>query len=93
MNLLNTEHENIAGAFARPLPERIAAWPTLEFSSDAAGVPLFDGIAGAFSASVREFVDAGDHTLVLGDVTQIHKGVGNETLVYHDRAYGKVSKS
>jgi hypothetical protein len=31
--------------------------------------------------------------LVLGDVTQIHKGVGNETLVYHDRAYGKVSKS
>jgi hypothetical protein len=29
---------------------------------------------------------------VLGDVTEIHKGEGNETLVYHDRAYGKVLK-
>jgi flavin reductase (DIM6/NTAB) family NADH-FMN oxidoreductase RutF len=93
MNLLNTEHAEIAGMFARPLAERQAAWDTIAFSSDAAGVPLFDGIAGAFSATPRAFVEAGDHTLVLGDVTEIHKGEGNETLVYHDRAYGKVHKN
>ena len=92
MNLLNTEHAEIAGMFARPLAERQAAWEKIAFSSDDGGVPLFDGIAGAFSAVPREFVEAGDHTLVLGDVTSIHKGEGNETLVYHDRGYGKVLK-
>jgi flavin reductase ActVB len=92
MNLLNTEHAELAGMFARPLAERQAAWEKIAFSSDASGVPLFDGIAGAYSATPRAFVEAGDHTLVLGDVTEIHKGEGNETLVYHDRAYGKVLK-
>ena len=34
---------------------------------------LAAGTTGAFSARVRQLVDAGDHTLVLGDVTAVHR--------------------
>jgi flavin reductase (DIM6/NTAB) family NADH-FMN oxidoreductase RutF len=90
VSLLNHSHADLAGTFAKSAAERQAAWQTLAFSRDAAQVPIFDGVAGAFSATVREFVDAGDHTLVLGNVTAIHKGALDETLVYHNRAYGRV---
>ena len=46
--------------------------------------------ASGESATVRSFVDAGDHTLVLGDVTALHLGPAGEALVYHDRAYGSI---
>jgi hypothetical protein len=29
---------------------------------------------------------------VLGDVTAIHLGEGTDTLVYHNRAYGRVAR-
>ena len=90
VSLLNHSHADLAGTFAKSAAERQAAWASAAYSHDAAGVPIFDGVAGAFSATVREFVEAGDHTLVLGDVTAIHKGALDETLVYHNRAYGKV---
>ena len=58
---------------------------------DQSGVPLIGGGAGSWSARVRQLIDAGDHTLVLGDVTAIHLGVASETLVYHNRVFGRVA--
>ena len=29
---------------------------------------------------------------MLGDVTAVHLGVGSDTLVYHNRAYGRVAR-
>ena len=56
---------------------------------DAAGAPLLDGAAGAFSAKPRQVVEAGDHLLVLGDVLAIHQGTAADTLVYCNRSYGR----
>ena len=66
------------------------SWKDVRWRPDASGVPLLEGAVGAFSATPREYVDAGDHTLVLADVTAIHFGDAFESLVYHNRGYGRV---
>ncbi|MFO0761107.1 MAG: flavin reductase family protein [Byssovorax sp.] len=91
VNFLAPGQSDLGGAFAKPQAERAALWQSLPFTPDADGAPLLDGTAGAFSARVRQIVDAGDHALVLGDVTAIHLGEGHDTLVYHNRAYGRVT--
>jgi flavin reductase (DIM6/NTAB) family NADH-FMN oxidoreductase RutF len=90
VNLLAPGQSDLAGSFAKPQAERAGLWERIAWLPDEAGVPLLAGTTGAFSARVRQLVDAGDHTLVLGDVTAIHLGEGSDTLVYHNRAYGRV---
>jgi flavin reductase (DIM6/NTAB) family NADH-FMN oxidoreductase RutF len=92
VNLLSPDQAELAGAFAKPAVERAGLWERTAWTPDAAGVPLLGGTTGAFSARVRQLVDAGDHTLVLGDVTALHVGQGTDTLVYHNRAYGRVAR-
>lgn len=90
VNLLGPAQIEVAAAFARPQEERGGLWELTAWTPDRDGVPILRGTTGAFSARVRQLVDAGDHTLVLGDVTAIHLGEGSETLVYHNRAYGRI---
>jgi flavin reductase (DIM6/NTAB) family NADH-FMN oxidoreductase RutF len=90
VNLLSPDQADLAGAFAKHHSDRAGLWDHVPWTADAEGVPLLGGATGAFSARVRQLVDAGDHTLVLGDVTAIHLGEGVDTLVYHNRGYGKV---
>jgi flavin reductase (DIM6/NTAB) family NADH-FMN oxidoreductase RutF len=92
VNLLAPDQQEVAGAFARPAVERVGLWDQLAWTGDLAGAPLLHGTTGAFSAGIRQLVDAGDHTLVLGDVTAIHLGEGSDTLVYHNRGYGRVTR-
>ncbi len=91
VNLLAPEQSALGSAFARPAAERIKLWQELAWHPDAEGAPLLDGALGAFSAKPRQFVEAGDHTLVLADVTAIHReGDLLDSLVYHNRGYGRV---
>jgi flavin reductase (DIM6/NTAB) family NADH-FMN oxidoreductase RutF len=92
VNLLAPDQHEVAGAFARPAVERVGLWEQLPWTGDLAGAPLLHGTTGAFSAGIRQLVDAGDHTLVLGDVTALHLGEGSDTLVYHNRGYGRVTR-
>ena len=89
VNLLSPGQAELANAFARPQAERVALWDRIAWTPDEAGAPLLGGTAGAFSARVREVVEAGDHTIVLGDVTAVHLHSGPESLLYHNRAYGR----
>jgi flavin reductase (DIM6/NTAB) family NADH-FMN oxidoreductase RutF len=92
VSLLAPSQQDVAAAFAKPAAERAGLWDRLAWTKDEAGVPLIQGTAGAFSARVRQLVEAGDHVLVLGDVTAIHVGEEQDTLVYHNRAYGTVRR-
>jgi flavin reductase (DIM6/NTAB) family NADH-FMN oxidoreductase RutF len=88
VNLLHSDQRALAEGFATPHERRGDLWRGLAPTRDAQGIPLLPGSLGAFSARVRERVDAGDHVLVLGDVTEIHLGDDGPTLLYGNRAYG-----
>lgn len=88
VNLLRRDQRALAEGFATPHERRGDLWSTLAHAPDAHGVPLLSGTLGGFSAAVRARVDAGDHVLVLGDVSEIHLGDEGEALLYGNRAYG-----
>ena len=88
VNLLAVEQRHLADLFATPHDRRGDPFTDHRWSPDAWGAPLFPGALGAFSATVRELVAAGDHTLCLGDVTALHLGSDTDALVYHNRRYG-----
>jgi flavin reductase (DIM6/NTAB) family NADH-FMN oxidoreductase RutF len=92
VNFLAPDQSDMSSAFARPSADRVDLWRDIRWRPDASGVPLLEGAVGAFSAKTRELVDAGDHTLVLADVTAIHFGDAYESLVYHNRGYGRVQR-
>jgi len=93
VNLLAADQAELATAFARTAGDRVALLAQAAWQPDAAGVPLLLGTAGGFSATVRQLIEAGDHTLVLGDVTAIHLGDRSDTLLYHDRAYARLTRA
>lgn len=90
VNLLSEAQRSVAEWFATPHERRDAPWRGFE---DAEGevAPLIPNALGAFSATVRERVDAGDHVLVLGDVTAIHLGADAPPLLYTNRDYVRVA--
>ena len=91
VNLLAASQRPLADGFARPAGDRAGLWSSIDASRDDAGVALLPGTLGAFSATLRSLHEAGDHTLVLGDVTALHVGPPGEPLVYLDRAYRSVA--
>jgi flavin-dependent trigonelline monooxygenase, reductase component len=91
VSILASSQQPIADAFAKPSSERATNWDTFAWHSDSNGSPILEGALGAFSAKIKQLIPAGDHTIVLGDVTEIHHGDVGEPLVYFNRAYGKPS--
>ena len=89
VNLLTQEQVPLAASFALPHAEREDLWSQFRWHPDRAGVPLLVDGLGAFSAHRTQLIDAGDHTLVLGTVTEIHRAGGGEALIYANRAYGR----
>jgi len=89
VNLLLADQGDLSVAFARPSRDRIDTFDRFDWKPDAAGVPLLEGTAGAFSARVRQVMEAGDHLLVLGEVFAGHRGIAGDTLVYCNRTYGR----
>lgn len=90
VNVLAEAQQPLADRFATPHDRRGDPFHDVPWVADAAGVPLLDGALGAFSATPRAFVPAGDHTLCLGDVTGLHLGADDAALVYRDRRYLRV---
>lgn len=89
VNLLDAAQQEVAAAFARPSSERSGNWEQFQWQLDSNGTPLLLGSMGAFSARITERLDAGDHTLVLGAVTEIHKGDAVTPLLYFKQGYTK----
>jgi flavin reductase (DIM6/NTAB) family NADH-FMN oxidoreductase RutF len=90
VNLLAETQAEHSLAFARHWEHRTDTWERFQASPDAAGVPILHGTAGAFSARIRDRIDAGDHLLVIGEVTAVHLGDTQRTLVYQHRGYARV---
>lgn len=94
INLLSDAQRSLAERFAMPQDARGDAFAATEHELDPHGAALLVGSVGAFSATVRSLVDAGDHVLLLADVSQIRVARDERSpLLYLDRAFRRVGEA
>ncbi len=90
VNILTPEQEMLSPVFAgkMTMQERFAH---AEWIRLATGAPVLEHAAAALDCTVSQMVDVGTHSVMFGAVQAIHLGKSSAGLIYHGRAYHKVS--
>jgi flavin reductase (DIM6/NTAB) family NADH-FMN oxidoreductase RutF len=84
---------NILGADAADLSTRFATLPPTErfegvaYREEATGAPVLERAAAWLDCRIAQLHDAGDHTIVVGEVVACDADPASEPLVYHGGAY------
>lgn len=52
-------------------------------------LPILAGVAGVLQCKTHQTIDAGDHTILIGEVIDI-QNEGKEPLLYHKRKFGPI---
>jgi len=89
VNVLGLGQEDLARTFASPTG-RADRWDGLAWYSSPGGCPILEGSLAWLDCSIWRTVEAGDHTLILGEVEQ-GGGSAGEPLVYLSGRYGRVA--
>lgn len=85
VTLLAGDQERLAGHFARGVPP-IGLWQGVEIRAGE-GPPLLEGAVGWITCKTAGEHPAGDHTLFLGEVTNVEPGPGRDALAYLRQGY------
>lgn len=91
VHLLAFDQAGLAARFADPDLDSDAQFAAFEVTRDGSGAPpILDGGLGVLLCSHAHRMDAGDHTVFVGRVTDVLPGRDARPLVYHAREYGTV---
>lgn len=85
LNLLSTEQESLARKLASHDPHKVA---DVDWVDDE-GVPRLAGAPGWVRCAVSSIIDAGDHSVVIGNVLDAFDDPADR-LLYYRRGYGRV---
>ena len=93
VNVLAHEHQELSPVFAGighiPMAERfaMAKWRRL-----VTGAPALESAAASFDCKIDQITEIGTHSVLFCAVRAIHLGTASSGLIYHGRAYHKVSR-
>jgi flavin reductase len=92
VNVLSHEHQELSPIFAGagniPMAERFALTKWLRLAT---GAPVLESAAAGLDCKVSQIVEVGTHSVLFCAVQAIHLGTSSSGLIYHGRAYHKVS--
>jgi flavin reductase (DIM6/NTAB) family NADH-FMN oxidoreductase RutF len=84
VNILSEQQQHVAARFAdRKEEDRFSG---IEWSAGWQGVPLVLGVVATFACKLHQYIQSGDHFILIGEVQQIHRHKGSP-LVWCDRGY------
>lgn len=63
----------------------------IDWHSSENNLPIIHGYSGLLECKVHKTVDAGDHTMLIGEVINAHNQE-TEPLLYHQRVFGAIPK-
>ena len=89
VNVLRADQQDISLAFARSGLKPFASIPHHPGDN---GAPILDGAIAALECTTHQVFEAGDHEVVLGEVTAASVADG-DPLVYYDGAYRSLRSS
>jgi flavin reductase (DIM6/NTAB) family NADH-FMN oxidoreductase RutF len=89
VNFLTTDQQDLSNRFAKSGGDKFQG---VEWSAGAGGAPLLAGALAHVECSIVNTVDAGDHTIFVGQVEEgaVH---GGEPLLYFSGAYRGLAKT
>ena len=66
VNILSETQKDVSNTFARPVEDRFAV---VSWSDGPNGCPVFDDVAAWFECTMENVLEAGDHVILLGQIT------------------------
>lgn len=89
VNILASDQEQLCTLFASKIPDRFAQ---AQWSTSSLGLPILHDTAAILQCKTFQQIDAGDHTIFIGQVQDI-TNAQKEPLLYHRRHIGQIPKS
>ncbi|MCG7200244.1 flavin reductase [Marinobacter pelagius] len=86
VNILASDQSDLSNNFAKPQDDKYA---NVEHLDGLGNAPIFEGVSGYFECETYEFVEGGDHWIIIGKVANF-MDAGKPPLVYHQGAYSMV---
>jgi flavin reductase (DIM6/NTAB) family NADH-FMN oxidoreductase RutF len=89
VNVLRSDQQVVSHAFSQP---GVKPFATIPYRTGANGAPVFDDAIAVLECSTYRVLEAGDHEVVLGEVTAAAVP-GGDPLVYYDGTYRSLESS
>ena len=94
LHVLHEGQARLSDRFATPDMPGVEQFRALDYRIDAQGLPVLADVLAVLLCVRHAAYDAGDHSILLGRVTDIREGAADKRpLVYFDRSYRRVGKA
>ncbi|PIC63232.1 oxygenase [Sporosarcina sp. P13] len=87
VHVLAGEQQELCKTFASKVEDRFSA---CEWKLSDNKLPIIEGAFGVFECKTFKTIEAGDHTVLIGEVTDIQIDPEKEPMLYHRRVFGPV---
>jgi 3-hydroxy-9,10-secoandrosta-1,3,5(10)-triene-9,17-dione monooxygenase reductase component len=84
VNVLGSTHQGLSGQFARSGTDKFAG---VSWEPSRSGAPVLDGVTAWAECRLWAEYDGGDHTIVVGEVLDLHADAGADALLYFRGGY------
>lgn len=92
VNILAGSQIEMGKRFAGMLPEITDRFDGLDYTLGETGSPLLPDVLAWMDCRIHQAIDAGDHTVVIGEIINAHASSG-EPLLYANRQWGYFTES
>lgn len=89
VHVLAEEQKELCQTFASKHPDRFS---TCDWKLSSNGLPIIDGAFGVFECITFKAIEAGDHTVLIGEVTDLQVDQEKDPMLYHRRVFGSIPK-
>ncbi|MBL8179156.1 MAG: flavin reductase family protein [Bryobacterales bacterium] len=86
VNILRDSQQEISNRFAYRVEDRFCE---VSWKPGQTGAPILDGALASIECVTRQVIDAGDHTILLGEAVAVHAG-GGDPLLYFNSKYHRI---
>jgi flavin reductase (DIM6/NTAB) family NADH-FMN oxidoreductase RutF len=91
VNILGESQTDLGKRFAGLLPDIKDRFAGLDYIIGETGSPLLSGVLASMDCRIHQAIDAGDHTVVIGEIIAAHVEPG-EPLLYSNRRWGRFTE-
>ncbi len=92
VNILGSDQGDVSERFAGKVPQGEDRFRNVKYHAGSSGSPLIENALSSIECRNWKTIDAGDHTIILGEVTQSMAGKEAAPLLYFNRQYATIAQ-